>query len=42
MDDFTNKARCRSKAIFQINVIALVLICYGWSINWVTTILEPA
>ena len=42
MDDFTNQARCRCKAIFQIHVIALVFICYGWSINWVTTILEPA
>ena len=41
MDDFTNQARCRCKAIFQIHVIALMFICYGWSINWVKTIWEP-
>ena len=41
MDDFTNQAKCRCKAIFQIHVIALVFMCCGWSINWVKTILEP-
>ena len=42
MDDFTNQARCRCKAIFQIHVIALVFMCCGWSINWVKTILDPS
>ena len=41
MDDFTNQVRCRCKAIFQINVIALIFMCCGWSINWVKTFLEP-
>ena len=41
MDDFTNQARCRCKVIFQIHVIALVFMCYGSSINWVKTNLEP-
>ena len=41
MDDFTNQAKCRCKAIFQIHVIALVFMCCGWSINWVKTILDP-
>ena len=41
MDNFTNQAKCRCKAIFQIHVIALVFTCCGWSINWVKTILEP-
>ena len=41
MDNFTNQAKCRCKAIFQIHVIALVFMCCGWSINWVKTILEP-
>ena len=34
IDDFTNQARCRCKVIFQIHVIALVFMCWGWSINW--------
>ena len=42
MDDFTNQARCRCKAIFEIHVIALVFMCCGWSINWVKTILDPS
>merc|ERR1712101_2328 len=29
MDNFTNQARSRCKAIFQIHVIALVFICCG-------------
>ena len=29
------------KAIFQIQVIALVFMTCGWSINWVVTIFEP-
>ena len=41
MDDFTNQAVCRCKAIFQIHVIALVFMCCGWSVNWTKTILEP-
>jgi len=41
MKDFTNQARCRCKAIFQIHVIALVFMCCSWPINWVKTILEP-
>ena len=41
MDNFTNQAKCRCKAIFQIHVIALVFMCCGWSINWVKTILDP-
>ena len=41
MDNFTNQARCRCKAIFEIHVIALVFMCCGWSINWVKTILDP-
>ena len=41
MDDFTNEARCRCKAIFQIHVIALEFKCCGWSIYWVKMILEP-
>ena len=41
MDNFTNQARCRCKAIFEIHMIALVFMCCGWSINWVKTILEP-
>ena len=41
MDNFTNKAICRCKAIFQIHVIALVFMSCGWSIDWVKTILEP-
>ena len=41
MDNFTNQARCRCKAIFQIHLIALVFMCCGWSINWMKTILEP-
>ena len=41
MDDFTNQAGCRCKAIFQIHVIALVFMCCGWSVNWTKTILEP-
>ena len=40
MDDFTNQARCRCKAIFQIHMIALVFMCCGWSINWVKTVLD--
>ena len=42
MGDFTNQAICRCKAIFQIHMIALVFMTYGWSINWVKKILEPA
>ena len=42
MDDFTNQAECRCKAIFEIHVIALVFMCCGWSINWVKTILDPS
>ena len=41
MDNFTNQARCRCKAIFQIHVTVLVFMCCGWSINWVKTILDP-
>ena len=41
MDNFTNQAICRCKAIFQIHVIALVFMTCSWSINWVKTILEP-
>ena len=41
MDDFTNQAICRCKAIFQIHMIALVFMTCGWSINWVNIILEP-
>ena len=41
MDNFTNQATCRCKAIFYIHVIALVFMCCGWSINWVKTILDP-
>ena len=41
MDDFTNQAKCRCKAFFQIHVITLAFICCGWSINWVKIILEP-
>ena len=33
MDNFTNQGRCQYKAIFEIYVIALVFICYGWWIN---------
>ena len=41
MDDFINQAGCRCKMIFEINVIALVFMCCGWSINWGKTVLEP-
>ena len=41
MDNFTNQASCRCKAIFHIHMIALVFMCCGWSINWVKTILDP-
>ena len=41
MDDFTNQARYRCKAILEIHVIGLVFMCCGWSINWVKTILDP-
>ena len=41
MDEITNQARCRCKAIFHIHLIALVFMCCGWSINWMKTILEP-
>ena len=41
MDDFTNQASCKCKAIFHVHVIALVFMCCGWSINWVKTILDP-
>ena len=42
MDDFTNKAKCEFKVIYQIHVIALVFMCCGSSINWVKTFLDPA
>ena len=42
MDNFTNQAACRCKAIFEIHVIALVFMCCRWSINWVKTISEPS
>ena len=41
IDDFTNQAACRCKAIFEIHVIAMVFMCCGWSVNWTKTILEP-
>ena len=41
MDDFINQAGCRCKTIFEINVIALVFMCCGWSINWGKSFLEP-
>ena len=41
MDNFTNQASYRCKAIFHVHVIALVFMCCGWSINWVKTILDP-
>ena len=41
MDDFTNQVRCSCKAILNIHVIALVFMSYGWSMNWMKTILEP-
>ena len=41
MDNFTNQAKCRCRAIFQIHMIALVFMCYGWSINWTKTFLDP-
>ena len=42
MDNFTNQARCRCKAIFQIHLIALVFRCCGWSINWEKTVFKPS
>ena len=43
MDDFTNQARCRCKALFHIHVTVIVFfMCWGWSINWVKTILDPS
>ena len=41
MDDFTNQASCKCKAIFHVHMIVLVFMCCGWSINWVKTILDP-
>merc|ERR1711873_161250 len=41
MDDFTNQALGKCKAIFHVHVIVLVFMCCGWSINWVKTILDP-
>ena len=41
MDDFIYQEICECKAIFEIHVIALVFMCWGWSIYWVKTILEP-
>ena len=41
MDDFINQAACRCKTIFEINVMALVFMCYGWSIKWGKSVLDP-
>ena len=41
MDDFINQAACRCKTIFEINVIALVFMCCGWSVNWGKSVLDP-
>ena len=41
MDNFTNKAKCDCKVIFEIHVIVLVLMCCRWSINWVKTYMDP-
>ena len=41
MDDFTNPASCRCKVIFHVHMITLVLMCCGWPINWLMTILDP-
>ena len=39
MDNFTNKDRFECKAILDIPVTALVIVCGGWLINCVKTIL---
>ena len=32
----TKSARCCCKAVIEIHVIVLVLMCCGWPVNWVT------
>ena len=37
MDDFIYQAEYKCKVIFEVHVIAMVFICYDWSINLVKT-----
>ena len=41
MDDNTNEVKCDYKVIFEIHVKALVFMCFGWSINWANTYVDP-
>ena len=41
IDDFTNKAKCVCKVIFEIHVTILVFQYSGWSLDWVKTYMDP-